>query len=299
MRDLKIGALTFKPTAIKRIALCLFLNGMLIGLMVAYKKYTGDSVSLFIIYPLMFLPYLLNRKTIRRNMLEKILFTLSIAAVMTSCGSSSDKQTDNEDTTEVTPTPTVTEQPATSTETFKEFDWSSVPQSTTEIGAFPYLTAPAGFFIQGKGGSDESTTGYSELKDFNKLIMFNGQSFYNAEGKVAKLKFSMKDKEADWNQYSFDSSVDKYLQSIGAKLLGKLQINNAQKEFLNKEDDMAIYNHIVGDPYNEPVRFYALNHSKTKIMFQVFSNSASGEIAVVELAPFEQTMKAPTASPTN
>lgn len=162
-------------------------------------------------------------------------------------------------------------------------------------GAFPYLTAPSGFIITDKGGSNESKTGYSEMKDFNKLIMFTGQSFYNAEGKVAKLKFRMQAEEADWNQYGFDSSVDKYLQSIGAKLLGKLQVNQAQKEFLNKEDDMAIYNHIVGDPYNEPVRMYALNHSKGKAMFQVYSNSATGDIGVVELAAFEQTIKAPTA----
>jgi OOP family OmpA-OmpF porin len=227
---------------------------------------------------------------------RQTFFALVFTAALTGCGSSDNKNKGGslEDTaarSELIPA----EQPVASTETYKEFDWSTVPASTTDIGSFPYLTAPTGFFIQDKGGWNESKTGYSELKDFNKLIMFDGQAFYNAEGKVAKLKFSMKDKEADWNQYGFDSSVDKYLQSIGAKLLGKLQVNNAQKEFLNKEDDMAIYNHIVGDPYNEPVRFYALNHKKAKIMFQVFSNSASGEVAVVELAAFEQTIKAPTA----
>ena len=31
-------------------------------------------------------------------------------------------------------------------------------------------------------------------------------------------------------------------------------------------------------------------------MFQVFSNSASGEIGVVELASFKQTVKAPKAT---
>ena len=125
--------------------------------------------------------------------------------------------------------------------------------------------------------------------------MYDGQSFYNAEGKVAKLRFRMKAEDADWSQYTFDNSVDKYLTGIGAKLLGKLKISDAQKAFLNKDDDMAIYNHIVGDPYNQPVRFYALNHTKGKIMFQVFSNSATADVGVVELAAFEQTIKAPTA----
>lgn len=233
----------------------------------------------------------MNTNTTLRN----LFFALSLTLTISSCGSA-DKKTETVADTVATTTETPADQPAASTETFKDFDWSTVPQSNAEIGGFPFLTAPSGFVITDKGRSNESKTGYSELKDFNKLIMFNGVSFYNAEGKVAKLVFIMKEREADWNQYSFDSSVDKYLQSIGAKLIGKLKLNQAQKEFLGKEDDMAIYNHMVGDPYNDPIRMYALNHPKGKIMFQVFSNSASGEVGVVELAAFEQTMKAPTAA---
>jgi len=70
MKNVKIGALTFKPKAILLIALCFFFNGLVIGVMVAYKKFTGDSISLFIIYPLMFVPYLLNRKGIMKNMID-------------------------------------------------------------------------------------------------------------------------------------------------------------------------------------------------------------------------------------
>jgi hypothetical protein len=231
--------------------------------------------------------------------LGNLFFALTLTLTVSSCGSGDKKEETSADsvatTTEI-PAEHPAEQPAGSTETFKDFDWKTVPQSASEIGSFPYLTAPAGFIITDKGGSNESPTGYSEMKEFNKLIMFTGQSFYNAEGKVAKLKFVMKDKESDWNQYSFDRSVDKYMQSIGAKLIGKLKVNQAQKEFLGKDDDMAIYNHIIGDPYNDPVRMYALNHSKGKIMFQVYSNSATGDVGVVELGEFEQTIKAPTAA---
>lgn len=227
--------------------------------------------------------------------LKNLCITLLLTATITSCGSG-DKKNETSSDTVATTTETPAEHPAGSTETFKNFDWSTIPQSNAEIGEFPFLTAPSSFIITDKGRSNESKTGYSELKDFNKLIMFTGGSFYNAEGKVAKLVFKMKESEADWNQYSFDSSVEKYMQSIGAKLLGKLKVTQVQKEFLNKEDDMSIYNHVVGDPYNDPVRMYALNHATGKIMFQVYSNSASGEVGVVELAAFEQTIKAPTAA---
>ncbi|WP_166664818.1 OmpA family protein [Pedobacter metabolipauper] len=228
---------------------------------------------------------------------EKLFFALSLTVAVAGCGSASDKKDETPQDSSIVAT-SITETipvPTGTTEVFKEFDWTTIPQSNSEIGAFPYVSAPAGFYIQEKDSYSESKTGYSHLKDFNKLIIFNGQSFFNAEGKVAELKFRRKDENAEWNQYGFDSSVDKYLASIGAKLLAKLNITKAQEDFLNKDDDKAIYNHIIGDPYNDPVRFYALNHPKGKIMFQVSSNTATGEIGVVELADFEQTIKAPTA----
>ncbi|MEJ7560005.1 MAG: hypothetical protein WKF66_16955 [Pedobacter sp.] len=72
MKDIKIGVLTFKPRALRKIAMCLFFNGVLIGLMVAYKKYTGNPLNFFIIYPLLFLPFLLNRKEICKNVFEDL-----------------------------------------------------------------------------------------------------------------------------------------------------------------------------------------------------------------------------------
>ncbi len=227
---------------------------------------------------------------------RNLFFALSFTVTLASCGNSDKEKTTTTQTTETAPLASEEKPATTSAEKFKDFDWSNVPQSTATIGSFPYLIAPAGFYIQGKG-SDETKTGYTTLKDFNKLIIYNGKSFYNAEGKVARLIFKMKAENSDWNQYGFDSNIDKYLQSIGAILIGKLKLSNEQKEFLNKEDDMTIYNHIVGDPYNEPVRFYALQTAKAKIMFQVFSNSASGEVGVVVLGALEQTMKAPTDQP--
>jgi outer membrane protein OmpA-like peptidoglycan-associated protein len=236
------------------------------------------------------------KKIMTRDNVGKVLLSFAFAIVLTGCGSSNEKKDETKENTVESEPAQSEDTPTNATEAFKEFDWNTVPQSSSQIGEFPYLTAPAGYIIVDRGGSNESKTGYSELEDFNKLIIYDGTAFYNAEGKVAKLKFTMLDKDADWNQYKFDSSVDKYLASIGAKLLGKLKLTSEQKAFLNKDDDMAIYNHIVGDPYNDPVRCYALNHEKGKIMFQVFSNSATGDIAVVELEGFEQTIKPPTAA---
>jgi len=70
MKNIKIGQTTFKPKAIKQIILCLFLNGVLIGGMVAYTQISSKSVNIFIIFALMFLPYLLLKKEIPKNIIE-------------------------------------------------------------------------------------------------------------------------------------------------------------------------------------------------------------------------------------
>jgi outer membrane protein OmpA-like peptidoglycan-associated protein len=233
--------------------------------------------------------------------IKKSYFPLLLSALIASCGVSTNKdkgQTitgDSAAAVTTIPAATAEQQSEITVDGFKDFDWSTVPLSTAQIGAFPYLSAPEGLYISDKDSYGKSKTGYSYLQEFNMLIMFNGQSFYKAEGKVAKMQFRMVKDNAEFNQYGFDNSVDNYLASIGAKLTGKLKLSKAQTTFLNKDDDMTIHNHIIGDPYNVPVRFYALNHSTGKVMFQVFSNTASGEVAVVQLAAFEQTIKAPTA----
>ncbi len=179
----------------------------------------------------------------------------------------------------------------------KDLDWSKIPESSANIGAFPYITAPDGFVILADGHNAVAKNGMTVFSDFNKLIMYNGTSFYNAEGKKAEMHFKMAQEKIDFNQFKFDKSVDSYLESIGAVLLFKGQIPKDKLTELNKEDDRTVYNYIQGDPWNsDPVRHYALHHKNGEIMFQVWSNSATGEVGVVELEGFKQTIKAPTAS---
>ncbi|CAM3576394.1 OmpA family protein [Flavobacterium gelidilacus] len=179
----------------------------------------------------------------------------------------------------------------------ESFDWTKISESSSEIGAFPYVTAPEGFIIWKDGHNEIAKNGMTQFSDFSKMIMYNGTSFYNAEGKKAELDFAMAEKKADFNQFKFDKSVDEYLVNIGAILLFKGQIPNEFLKEINKVDDYTVHKYIQGDPWNsDPIRHYALNHKNGKIMFQVWSNSAEGEVGVVELEGFKQTIKAPTAS---
>ena len=94
----------------------------------------------------------------------QLFCALTLTASIMGC-SSSDKKVEAKGDTVANVAPTTpVEKPALSKEAFAEFDWTSVPQSTAEIGEFPYLTAPSGFIIRRGSSSDESKTGYSELK---------------------------------------------------------------------------------------------------------------------------------------
>lgn len=182
---------------------------------------------------------------------------------------------------------------------FKDFDWSKIPVSNSEIGSFPYISSPKGMYLWKKEDSNEKAEKpYTKKWDFNRLIMFDGKNFFNAEGKRAVLKFNMNDTSMDFNQYLFDKSVKDYLKKIGAVQIFKGQINRDLLDEINKEEgNMTVYNHMEGDPWNsDPIRNWVLNSKSGKIVFQVWFNSASAEIGVVELEGFKQTIKAPTAS---
>ncbi|WP_158974703.1 OmpA family protein [Cellulophaga sp. L1A9] len=227
--------------------------------------------------------------------MRKLLFITVLNLALLSC--KSDKKTDNEvEIQEETTTPKVVETNKTQA-AFEDFDWSTIPVSNTEIGEFPYITAPENFIIWKDGHNEIAENGMTKFSDFSKLITYSGTTFFNAEGKKAALDFAMTDRNAEFNQYKFDQSIERYLESIGAQLLFKGQIPREKIEDLNKEDDKTVFKYIQGDPYNSsPVKHYVLNHSNGKIVFQVWSNSARAEIGVVELEGFKQTIKAPTAS---
>ncbi len=66
MINLKIGKLLFNKKAVLTIAFCLFLNGIIIGLMVA-----SNNKSNFLLYYIsIFLPYVFFFTTIKRNITE-------------------------------------------------------------------------------------------------------------------------------------------------------------------------------------------------------------------------------------
>ena len=188
--------------------------------------------------------------------------------------------------------PAAAANPAAPATLMTELDWSTVPEATGDIGAYPYFKAPDLLVVEGRGGSGVSKTGFTEEEDFGKLITFTGTNFYPAEGRVTTLGFAMAESGKNFNQYVFDKSMDAYILSLGAKLLFKGTVPREIRDELKKVEKDAEYRYMVsGVDSSDPVRFYAFKQKEKKLIIQVFSNSAASYVKFVELKEFKQTIQ--------
>lgn len=171
-------------------------------------------------------------------------------------------------------------------EVTKEFSWDDIPESTLDIGAYPYISPPKGMVV-------DSTE--SKSYEFDKLELFDGNTFFVLDGKVERMKIIM-DGDKEWQQYLFHKSISEYLKSIGAKLIFENQI---PYELTLKWGGTPneIYNHMnkfyAVDVVNKPVSMYVLKTVDKKIGFQISSESKS--IGIVEYKDFKQTIEKITA----
>ncbi len=158
----------------------------------------------------------------------------------------------------------------------KEFSWSDISESNVDIGDYPYIKPPRGMTID----KNSCTKSY----DFHKLIMFNGSALFEIEGRVDMMSIKANNEES-WNQLLFDKSVTLYLESIGAKLISDTRIPDEFQETFGKtyEEINNYRNEYTICSYDEPLKMFVLKTPTKKIGFQVYSNSATGEIGIVEM----------------
>lgn len=174
-------------------------------------------------------------------------------------------------------------------EKVSKFSWNDIPESKTDIGAFPYITAPNRLIV------DKNE---SQSYEFDKLEMFNGSSFFVLYGKVERMTIEM-DGDKKWEKYWFEKSVSEYLKSIGAKLIfdGQIPYEFIQKwgETPNPQNEHR-NEFYAGDVINKPTKMFVLKTNKKKIGFQIILEHARGKIGVVEYTDFEQTIEKITAN---
>lgn len=226
--------------------------------------------------------------------MKKIIFTsLALSLLFLSCKEdkkviTDDNKTVNTSTTKITDSP-ATEKPTTTNDT--KFSWDNITTSTEDIGDYPYIAPPKTMKIN---KSNSGTQSY----EFHKLQMFDGTTLFDLEGRVDKMSIQMDPNSKQWNQYLFDKSIEEYLKSIGAVLVSDEKIPNELIKTWGTSPNEQ-YAHMnkfyVGDVVNDKVRMYVLKTADKKIGFQIYSDTSTGNIGVVELENFKQTIEKVTA----
>lgn len=185
-----------------------------------------------------------------------------------------------EQKTEVQETETASKKTATS-----GINWDEIPD-LKDIGNFPFVTAPAGLKI-----SNEKD-GVSELFDYETMENYINSNVFTTEGKLAILAFEGQGK--DFNQKLFDKSVYDYIDKIGAKKLYKGDFPEDENAREKLEKNMWSGKHSTRGLMREsdsPFAVYAFKNNGKKYIVNIQSNTAQGNVFIMELQDFVQTIE--------
>lgn len=213
--------------------------------------------------------------------MKKIIFITTIGLALFSCKNEKKSIEKVEEKTEFSNKKT---QPTNSNST--EINWDEIPD-LKDIGDFPFVTAPKGLIMYNE------KNGITEVFDYETMENFTGKNIITTEGKLAVLYFS-----EDFNQKLFDRSFYDYLDKMGAKQLykGDFPEDEKQREQLKKNMwNGTISSYDLQRQSNTPFAVYAFKNNNKKYILNIQSNSAQGNIFIMELKDFEQTIKKYTA----
>jgi OmpA-OmpF porin, OOP family len=165
-------------------------------------------------------------------------------------------------------------------------NWDDMPD-LKDIGDFPFVTAPQGLMIY------KAKNGLTEFFDFETMEIYNGNSIFTTEGKLGILSFDGAD-EKDFNQKIFDKSIYDYFDKIGAKKIytGDFPKDESSRTQLEKNmwgGKSGSYGLIRES--DAPFSLYAFKNNDKKYLLYIQSNSAQGNVFIMELKDFEQTIK--------
>lgn len=211
----------------------------------------------------------------------KYLATKLVSAVVSilaiSCNSNGDKQNSNNQDTVQTIRP--------KTEKIikiGKFDINTIPFSDKDLGDFPFFSFPKDLEAQNKPLQKSFDEIYFPIKGI--FIPIEGKSW---KSYIVKAQNS----QNDWSLPYFLKSYDAAVIAVGGV---KIYDGKVSKEELNRIKDKAKYFGEEGsiDYWNEPVRTYLIRRrSGDDVYIQIFGNTASGAIQILQKEDFKQTIK--------
>ena len=218
--------------------------------------------------------------------MKKIVVIATIGLALFSCKNEKKAEDKIEEQTEVLKTET-----AKSEVKSGEINWDEIPE-LKNIGDFPFVTAPTGLKIRSE------KDGLSEFFDFETMEIYTGGEITTVEGKLGIVAFEGAE-DKHFNQKIFDKSIYDYFDGIGAKKLYKGDFPEGGNDRERLEKNMWNGKHSTIGLMREsdaPFSVYAFKNKDKKYILFVQSNSAQGNVFIMEVKDFEQTIKKYTAS---
>jgi len=210
--------------------------------------------------------------------MKKTALALVLGAALVSCNS---KEKEAEENPKDSISTSQVEPPKTNGSiTTAAIDWETIPEAK-EIGNFPFFKPSKEFKVL------DEQDGLSEVFENEKLENYTGTGVYTTEGKLGAIVFENVDGQR-FSQRLFEQNVSEYLTTIGAKQLykGDYPANDTANEALRKQLKENLWNgnhRTVGLSDDEPFAVYAFKNNGKKYMVNVQSNSAQGQIFIMEL----------------
>ncbi len=216
--------------------------------------------------------------------MKKLILFFVPLFLMASCTNQkkeSDADSGNESQTEET----IQTKDHESSDGFTSFNPENIPETSAQLGDFPYYTVPDWLKTGGYSGERE--------QDFSLFEFYTGSGFYPVEGRLSVKYLSANSDRGsdDWNEYKFVQSFKKHFESLGAKKIWEGTIPWDAFEQLEKEKNNADYSYDYSHKGNhENQIIYALKQGGKEVFFLIASTPLSGSIVVAESGKFEQTI---------
>lgn len=211
--------------------------------------------------------------------MKKTLIILSIGALLAACNKKAEQKTDTAPDTVAIETPTAIEKSSGAT---TQFDINSVSVSNAEVGDFPFFSFPKGLDFQNK----------PVQRSYDRLFFPLNGVMTPIEGKVWKTYVvNEKSNTEEWSLPYFLKSYDEAITKLGGVKIFDAKVSQQE---LDRIKDEAKYFGEEGsiDYWNEPVKVYVIRRPNgDDIYIQLYGNTSTGAIQILQKAPAEQGAK--------
>ena len=157
------------------------------------------------------------------------------------------------------------------------YDTGKAPVSTVALGAFPYLSLPAGY-----------TPGSAETLDLARFPIWVGDHFVWIEGKVYQSTISAGEGKT-YSKYEVQRNIEDVVTQAGGKKISETQLPSSMREKLNPEARQVDTG--LGDIIQNPAVTFLIHRADKDIWVHFVSGTSSGNWAIVETKAFVPTAK--------